>query len=73
VRGHAGLPAEPEPWPASKMENLIEEEPLLITSMCTPPSDRPTYMFTLHPSHIGQMNSTCYGSAEKGDRRGKIA
>ncbi len=47
LRGHAGLLAEPPRpagagEPASNMENLIDDEPLLMTSMCTPPSRRPT-------------------------------
>ncbi len=59
TRGQNNRSPELALWAASKMENLMDDEPLLITSMCTPPPGRsrrllPSYTRLCMP----QMNST---------------
>src|ERR1700760_105355 len=40
-------------WAASKIENLMDDEPLLITSMCRPPPGRIWRLFPSYTYHVG--------------------
>src|SRR5580692_7562236 len=52
ARGQVDLSPWRALWAAWKMESLMDDEPLLITSMCTPPPGRPERLLPTYTRHV---------------------